>query len=294
MDNILAWGTNVVLWFQQFSPALDLPFKAFTFLGEEEFIMFLLPLLYWCFERRVGIRLAVLTLISVYVGSAAKMLANQPRPFEYDSRVQQLVAVAGRGFPSLHTQSTVVIWGYLAAQLRRKWLWALAIILMILVPLSRVYLGVHFPTDLLGGYLIGAALLLLYLRWEPAVEIWLQKKGLIWQIALAVLVPIVLLAPIIGEDDALTAVGTLIGMGVGLALEQRYIRFESDGLWWQRVARLILGLAVVLALRFGLKAAFDGLAPESLFRVIRYVIIGFWITLGAPWTFVKLRWAKGS
>jgi membrane-associated phospholipid phosphatase len=255
----------VVLWLQQFSPALDLPFQAFTFLGEEEFIIFLLPLLYWCFERRVGLRLAALTLLSIYVNALAKTLANQPRPFEYDSRIKQLVAVTSRGFPSGHTQSAVVIWGYLAVQLRRRWAWILAGVLMILIPLSRLYLGVHFPTDLLGGYVIGALLLWLYLWLEPQVESWLGKQSLLWQLALAVAAPLLLfLLPMANDQDALTAAATMLGMGVGVALERRYVGFEAAGLWRQRVARLILGLAVVLALRYGLKAAFSSLSPDSL------------------------------
>ena len=59
MQSILDWGANVVLWFQQFHPVLDLPFKGFTLLGEEEFFMLMLPLVYWCLDRRTGARLAV-------------------------------------------------------------------------------------------------------------------------------------------------------------------------------------------------------------------------------------------
>jgi membrane-associated phospholipid phosphatase len=293
MDNILAWGVNVVLWLQQFSPALDLPFKALTFPGEEEFIMVFLPLLYWCFERRIGLRLAALTLLSIYANSIIKLWANQPRPFEVDSRVKQLGAEVSRGFPSGHTQNAVVMWGYLALQLRRRWMWILAAALMILTPLSRLYLGVHFPTDLLGGYLIGALLLWLFCRFEPQVESWLGRQSLLAQLALAVVAPIALtLLPLANNQDALTAAATVLGMGVGLALERRYIRFAVAGSLWQRAARFLLGMAIALALRFGLKAAFEGVEPESAFRVLRYTLIGLWVTLGAPWAFVRLRLSR--
>ncbi|MBM4457395.1 MAG: phosphatase PAP2 family protein [Chloroflexi bacterium] len=292
MQTILDWGANVVLWFQQFHPVLDLPFKGFTLLGEEEFFMLLLPLIYWCLDRRTGARLAVVFLFSAWSNAVAKVLAAQPRPFQYDSRVLQLFDVTGGGLPSGHTQNTVVIWGYLAAQFRRPWLWIVAAALMILVPLSRIYLGLHFPTDLLGGYILGAGLLLIYLKLEPMVEAWLARRRLAWQIGLAVLVPALLLLIFPTSDEsAVTGAAMLLGMGIGIALERRWVRFEAAGSWPKQALRLALGVAVLFALRFGLKAAFDGLDPEPVFRFVRYSTIGLFAALIAPWAFVRMRLA---
>jgi membrane-associated phospholipid phosphatase len=292
MQSILDWGVNVVLWFQQFHPVLDLPFKGFTLLGEEEFFMLLLPLVYWCLDRRTGARLAVVFLFSAWSNAVAKVLAAQPRPFQYDSRVLQLFDVTGGGLPSGHTQNTVVIWGYLAAQFRRPWLWIVAAALMIFVPLSRIYLGLHFPTDLLGGYILGAGLLLIYLKLEPVVEAWLARRRLAWQIGLAVLVPALLLLIFPTSDEsAVTGAAMLLGMGVGIPLERRRVGFEAAGPWPKRLLRLALGVAVLFALRFGLKAAFDGLDPEPVFRFVRYSIIGLFAALIAPWAFVRMRLA---
>ena len=291
MDGILQWGVKVILWFQQLSPSLDLPFKVFSYLGEEEFFMLLLPLLYWCLERRTAIRLTVLFLISTYVNAAAKVLAAQPRPFQYDPRVRQLYPAEGQGFPSGHTQSSVVVWGYLASQFPRTWLRAIAVLLIVLIPLSRVYLGVHFPTDLLGGYVIGALLLWLYLRLEPGAEAALVKRGLYWQLAAVIALALLMLLFPFGKQDEVTAAGTLMGMGIGFALERRWVQFDPGGLWWKRALRLALGVAVLFGLRFGLKAAFDGLEPAVIFRFVRYAAIGLWGGLGAPWAFVRLRLA---
>ncbi len=52
MDGILDWGVEVILWLQQFSPTLDLPSKALTWLGDEEFFMLLLPLV--CADRTLA------------------------------------------------------------------------------------------------------------------------------------------------------------------------------------------------------------------------------------------------
>lgn len=284
-----------MLWFQRFSPALDLPFKAFTMLGEEPLLMLLLPLIYWCVDRRTGVRLTFLVLISAYVNALAKVLAGQPRPFEYDLRVRQLYEASGGGLPSGHTQGAVVLWGYLAARFRKRWLVVLCGLLMILIPLSRIYLGVHFPTDLLGGYLLGALLLGLFIWLESDVGEWLGRQGLVWQLVAALALPAVLLMFLPAEDDlAVSATATVMGMSIGFVLEPRWVSFQTGGVWWRRALRFALGAAALLALRFGLKAVFSGLEPALVLRFVRYALLGIVGALGAPWAFVKLGLAESA
>ncbi len=295
MQGILEGSIPIILWLQQFSPALDAPFKAITFLGEMDFFLVFLPLLYWCLNRRLGARMSILIPLSGYFGAMAKVMLNQPRPFELDPRVRALVVQTDRGFPSVHTQTSVVTWGYLAAVLRRGWLWAVAGLLMVLVPLSRLYLGVHFPTDLLGGYVIGAALLLLFLRWGPAAESWLGERGLAWQLGTAFVLPGLLLLLLPGADEtAVVCAALLVGAGAGFALERRWVGFETDGAWEQRALRLLLGGAVLIGLRFGLKAAFSGLQPVTTFDFVRYAVMGVWYGAGAPWVVVRLGLARSN
>jgi len=291
MESILDWGINVILWFQQFSPTLDLPFKVLTFMGEEEFFLLLLPFVYWCLDRRFGARLAILFLFSAYLNATAKVLAGQPRPFAYDVRVRQLAEAVGGGLPSGHTQNAVAVLGYLAATFQRAWLWVVAGLLMVFIPLSRIYLGVHFPTDLLGGYLIGAALLLFYLWLEPATEAWFRKKSLSWQLGGALAVPLLPMLVLLTEDSV-TAGAVLMGMGVGFVLERRWVGFESGGVWWKQVLRLLLGVAVLFGLWMGLRLASASAEPALLFRFVRYGLVGLWSGLGAPWAFVRLRLAE--
>jgi membrane-associated phospholipid phosphatase len=292
-EDILDWGIEVVLGFQQFSPALDLSFKSLTFLGNLEFFLLFMPLIYWCIDRRMGARLLVLFLISAYVNTIAKVMSDQPRPFQYDSRVRPLVHAGGGGLPSGHTQGAVVVWGYLASQIRSGKFWIIAGFLMIAVPISRLYLGVHFPTDLLGGYCLGAVLLILYLRFAPNVEAWLVAKGVIWQTAVAVILPILMiLASPQGSRYALSACGALLGFLPGITLERRWIRFRSGGSFLKRSLRLIVGLIILLGIWLGFKLAFSGLEPLSLFRVVRYASVGLWVALGAPWLFRRLRLAE--
>jgi membrane-associated phospholipid phosphatase len=291
--SILDWGVQVVLWFQQFSPALDLPFKALTFLGDETFYLMFMPLFYWCVDRRAGSRLFFLLLFSAYVNSIAKVLADQPRPFAYDQRVQSIVHAGGGGMPSGHTQNAVVIWGFLAAWSGKTISWLIAGFLMVGIPLSRVYLGVHFPTDLFGGYLLGGLILLLFLWLSARIEIWLVEKDFVWQLLISLFGPLILIWPNpAGNTYALSMVSVLMGVCTGFALERRFVRFFCQSVWWKRVLRYLLGIIVLFGLWGGLKVAFGGMEPAALFRFMRYALAGLWGGVGAPWIFVKLRLAE--
>lgn len=295
MESILHWGAEVILRLQQLSPEWDLPFIVLTHMGGEPFFLVLIPMLYWCLDRRTGARLSLLFLLSAYANAAAKILASQPRPFEYNPQVRKLVEATGGGLPSGHTQNSVAFWGYLASAYRRPWLWVVAVALMVLVPLSRVYLGVHFPTDLLGGYLLGAVLLILYLSLEPVAEKWLTGKGLGWHMGLAVLVPVALaLIYPGGEKHGISACGMLLGMAVGFVLERRWVSFDSGGVGSKRVLRFVLGQVFLFGLSLGLKPLFSGYEPEPLYRFLRYSVVGLWGGLGAPWMFVRLGLADRS
>ena len=141
-----------------------------------------------------------------------------------------MFSAGGGGFPSGHTQSAVIVWGFLGARYRNIWMWGIALVLIVCIPLSRIYLGVHFPTDLLGGYVLGALLLVLYLRLEGRVGTWLEKKGFVWQTGVAIVIPLLLLSAFPqGGKHIIEACATLTGVGVGAALEQRWINSTRGG-----------------------------------------------------------------
>jgi membrane-associated phospholipid phosphatase len=312
MNPWLNLEVDLILRLRQVLPGLVGLFEGLTFLGNEMFYLLFLPLVYWSFDRGAGARLTILFLVSAAANAMAKALFDMPRPFTYApervrglfdmelAEAQERYEATGNGFPSGHTQNTLAIWGYLASQAHRlkakglgaahALLLALAILLIVLVPLSRVYLAVHFPRDLAGGYILGAVLLLLFLRFEPAITARLVALGLPWQIGIAVAVPA--LAMILYPHEAtVTSGATLLGMGVGFALERRWLGFEAEGPAWRRALRYPLGIVGMLILYTGLKAVFAGLEPVLVWRFTRYALMGLWGSLGAPWVFVKLRLA---
>ena len=319
MQPVLDFGVRLIVALQGLGSWLVLPMKFFSFLGTEEFIMLVLPILYWCVDTSLGIRVAVILMLSSDLNGALKLAFHGTRPYWYSPNVHGLAAETSFGVPSNHAQSATIIWGILAAYLRKWWAWLVAIFLIILVGLSRLYLGVHFPHDVLLGWLIGGLLLWLTLRfWDP-VTAWAKKQGTGRQILAAFLASLVLLLlPLIpfvwlktthwqppqewaafatqafSLEVPVTSAGTFFGLMAGLVWITRQGGFQTKGLWWQLVLRYILGVAGVLIIRYGLKFVFpDGETVLAyFFRYLRYTLIGFWVTGGALWVFIRLRLAE--
>ncbi len=284
---MLEWGLSVIVTLQRLSPALDLPFTLLTLLGDQVFFLLFLPFVYWCLDRRLGSRLTVLVLLSAYLNMVAKALAGQPRPAELAPGIALISEATYGGFPSGHTQNSVVLWGYLGVQVRRRWLWVIVALMLVLIPLSRVYLGVHFPTDLLGGYAIGAALLMLATAFVPRLQAWLHGLTLTWQLVLAAVVPL-LLAFAFATEEGIAASATLMGMSVGFALEPRWVGFCPSRRWRERALGYLIGVTVLGAVWFGLRLAFAAIGPPAPLRFVRYALIGVWGALGAPWVLTRV------
>jgi len=295
MDAVLQWGVNLIVTIQQIhGPTLDSLFRIITFVGDENFYLLFLPLLLWCVDFRMGARLAILFLLSSYLNICLKDLFQQPRPFDINPNVG-LSPEEGYGLPSYHAQSALIVWGGLSVWAHKRWLWITGIVLIILVGFSRIYLGVHFPTDILAGWMLGVVLLGIYLALAARLEKRLVNFNL-WVQILVALVPPVALMLIHPVKDVASATGTLAGFGVGLALTHRYVSFDIRGTWWQRTLRFLVGSLIVFALYLGLKVVFpgEGSAVYLPFRFVHYGLIGIWISLGAPWLFRPLRLASSS
>jgi hypothetical protein len=193
--------------------------------------------------------------------------------------------------------------------------------LIIFIGFSRIYLGVHFPQDVLFGWVLGALTLWIFLALWSRVSAWVSSRTLTQQLLLSLVIPAALLAVngtlanahrgyIIpaewmenampaGEpfpapysmDGTIASAGTLLGFGVGLALLQRAGGYGPSGPVWKRALCLALGLAGILALYLGLKAVFpadESIAASSL-RLLRYAMLGLWVSAGAPGLFKGLH-----
>lgn len=291
--DMLRWGLDLIIAIQHYrGPWQDAFFRAVTFMGEEYFVLLVAPFVYWCLDKRLGVRMAFLFLVSSYLNAGMKDIFMQPRPFDLDPSVK-LWEVTGYGLPSGHAQTALLVCGAVAAwqtsPQRRRWAAIVAAGLAFLIGFSRIYLGVHFPTDVLTGWTIGLILLAGWLRWQQRLEEWLLGLTLQRQAVMALGVPLALIL-VYPVADNVSALATALGIALGLALAIRYVDIRADGPWPRRLLRFALGIAVALLIYAGLKAVFpaEGAPPYLHFRFVRYVLLGLWVSVGAPWLFWRL------
>ena len=261
LESLVPWGSEVIAWVQAHSfPALDAVSRFFTVLGYEELYLLLLPLVYWCLSREIGIGLGYLSMLSAWLNSAVKYVFAVPRPSGPGIEMKAPRPEPSPSFPSGHAQNAVANWGYLAVRFRRRALWVAAGLLILGIGLSRIVLGVHFPQDILGGWLIGLALLAAFAALEPHVRHWAGEQRTLGKVLLALGVPALLLLvhPADSEglypaEGAVTPAAALAGLGIGVIMERAWVRFRVDGAWWKRVLRYLLGATIVAGLWAGPK-----------------------------------------
>ncbi len=309
----LGWGLDIILWFQSWrTPLIEVIGRLFHYAGSEEFYLTILPLIYWCADASFGRRFGPLFLISLWSNAWLKAWWQRPRPFMMSSqvRVPSGVEETSYGLPSGHAQGSTVLWGGIALEVKRRWALIVVVVYILLMAISRMVVGVHYPQDVLGGLLIGLIVLGLYIWLEPKISRWVKGQSLWTQIGLVVAAAALMLVihpglfpassppwlaqPVPYDEQvggSVTPAASLLGLGIGFALEVRYSRFDARGVWWKRVLRFLLGLVGILALRFGLKELFDGWEPVLVFRLIRYSLIGLWAGFAAPWLFVTTKLA---
>lgn len=280
------WGIAFILWVQSLNPSFDPLFQTVNFLQTEEFFLIALPIVWWCINKRVGASLAILFLSSDYLVRLLKGITAVTRPYDADTHIRVLDPQADLSFPSAGAMDTLTFWGYLATQFVRRAFWVLAITLVLLLGFTRVYLGAHYPSDVVASILIGAVILVVFLRGRIVERILCNSSAVLWVLAIAW--PIVL-AVIRLNNETATVLGAMLGFSIGLLLEARYVRFDPHTDLWKQGAKLILGLAIGMALRLAIKPI---LPAGDIFTMARYAVIGLWMGAGAPWLFCLTHLAK--
>ena len=293
MDAIFQWGLNFIIMIQQIdTPLLDSFFRAITSLGDELFYLLLFSCLLWCVDFYLGIRVGIIFLLSVYVNTGVKEIFQQPRPFDILPEIQKVHA-SGYGFPSGHAQSSLVVWGSIAYWKKQIWIRNLSVLLILLIGFSRIYLGVHFPTDILGGWLFGGLILCLSYFIFLKIKLDFIQGNMILKIIGITLFPVILLQ-IQSSPDVISSVAALTGVGYGLLLFHSLIGGIQPGNWLQRLFSFLVGVIGIGILYLGLKLILpsEGQLFYQLSRFFRYLLLGVWISFGAPWLFIRMGLAR--
>jgi len=319
MDELYRLSLALTIWLQETYPHLVGVMALITSLGEELFYLAALPAVYWSIDKRLGRQLGYIFLLSAATNNIAKSLFRQPRPFWLDPSVR-LRDAESYGLPSGHTQHATSVYLLLAFWARRGWMWLLAFVLILLMSLSRLYLGVHFIQDVIGGFVLGLVVLGLFLFWQQAFAERFSRRILGRRLLIMIVIPAALALAYVAallllgaphldvpwaefvpaaertaHEDVVSTVAGLLGFGVGMILESSRVRFRSDGPVWQRVVRYALGIAVALGI-WSLRAVLPA-DPEWLalpLRFLRYLLLLLWVTYFGPWVFVKLRLAAAD
>ena len=318
METVLQWGLDCIRAIQSCAnQPLTGVMRIVTGLGSAPCYAIVLVFLYWCIDEKKGVRLGLALLVSAWINISLKFLLDQPRPFfeAYDPALAMIPERLG-GFPSGHAQNSFVLWIIIASWGTKKWLYGIAAFVCLLVSFSRVYLGVHFPTDILGGWILGAVILCGYFfivkhfdaqagegtrkTFAPA-ELFARGGFRAEVIAGAAMSFIMILYR--PAEEVMIPGALLLGMAAGYSLNRRYIGFKSAGTAGKsRYAKCLVLFFRCLAGIAGMVlifATFKKIIPNNrsadyfvLLYFFRFVTLALWVYAGAPWLFGVLRLAE--
>jgi hypothetical protein len=205
------------------------------------------------------------------------------------------------GFPSGHAQISLTLWIIIASWGKKKRYYCAAILISLLAGFSRVYLGVHFPTDLFGGWLLGALVLAGYFLLGDRLEAALARGGLRFQMISAASAAFIMILYRV-SPELLMPGAVILGMGTGWGLTNHYLHFSAAKVFERRgrikfltlLVRFLLGITgtAVLFVLLGKIEPENDSAYYQMFYFLRFAILGFWVYTGAPWLFQRIGLAE--
>jgi membrane-associated phospholipid phosphatase len=263
---------------------------ALSWLGYPTFIMFFVVLGYWSWNKSLFFRMLLLAAFSAVLNGYLKDLIQDPRP-PLAQRLDDLVGDS-YGFPSGHAQMAVVIWLWLAYALRRRWAWLACSLIALGVCASRVYLGAHYPTQVLGGAAIGAVTLAVFVRIKDRK--WFWQVDLLASLAVTLGFAVVALSSwphhSMAPDYVPQLAGWTLGALLGLHAETRLFDIVPARRWSRRALAVIVGATAFFLLQRGLKLAGDWLQwPPLWWNGVKGLASGFFVTLPMPWLLARLK-----
>lgn len=302
---------EILKWFEGIrNPVCDAIFSFFTMLGEETAFILIGLIFYWCISKKQGYYLLSIGLIGTVLNQFLKLIFRVPRPWVKDESFKIVESAreqaTGYSFPSGHTQNSVGIFGGIALWNKNKFVKISAIIICVMVPLSRLYLGVHTPLDV--GVSIILSLVLIFLLYPIIRKTTAEVKTmrivfLIMTIFSAAYLCFVSFYKFPAEVDvenlthgtetAYKMFGVIVGLWLSFEIDNKYLNFKTDGKWWVRILKLTVGLIPILVIKSVLKTPlYTIVGNEFLADGIRYFLIA--IMAGFVWPMTFKYWNRLS
>lgn len=284
------------------NPVLDAVFGIVTHLGEELLFIVVAMILLWCVDKFEAYFMLFTGFLGTQINQLLKVTFRIERPWVKDPNfhaVESAIPEAtGYSFPSGHTQSAAGTFGAIGLWSKKNWLRIVCFALILLVAFSRMYLGVHTPLDV-GVSLLVAAVLLAVL-YPVMKKIGGNPKGmriLLWVLvaisaAQAIYMTVTLFGAteeelISGLKNAYKMLGAVAGMVVVYELDERFIHYPTNAVWWAQILKVVLGLGLTLGVKELCYAVFSFIEWEPLSRVFSYFFMVLFA--GAVWP-LTFRW----
>ncbi len=288
------------------TPVLDAFFSVITYFGHELLFIILVLLMYWCVDKRGGYYLLIVGLFGTILNQTLKMMFRVPRPWVLDPTFTIVEsareAATGYSFPSGHTQCAVGAWGCMALWEKRRAVKLVSLLPLILVPISRMYLGVHTPLDVGVSFVL--ALLLVFAVYPLVLQS--ENRPALLTLALSVvflagtanllylsLYPFPAdLDPVLYADayaNGWKLTGAALGMVFVMLFDTKYLHFETKAPWYAQVLKVALGVAAVLAVKELFKAPLREILPDNFADGVRYFLVA--VMAGGVWPMTFSRFA---
>ena len=284
----MEWEAGLIEWLQANLSGFGALVKLLAFFGSEMGLLMLVLIVMFCWKKEAGQRLAlVVSSLNTWL-PMIKSVVLRPRPYmQYPDRIRaealvekgaaaQDVAAQGYSFPSMHSASIPALYFTLANQAKKEWLRILAAVMTVLVGVSRVVAGMHYPTDVMAGWLLGFAVIGVF----SLLDRYVQEERLFHLILIVSALPGLFY---VRTNDYFTSLGCLIGAAAAIHFERKYIKYQETRRVSAMILRMVGAIFVFFAVNTLLKLPFDraflaGTGLDSLLvRTARYAIILFLI-----------------
>ena len=270
------------------NPILDAIVSFITIFGEETIFMAICMIIFWCINKWQGYYLLLTGFAGTVINQTLKMTFKVPRPWVKDPNFTIVEsareAASGYSFPSGHTQSSVGMFGGIARANKNKAVRIICVLMCLLVPFSRLYLGVHTPLDV--GVSVIFALALIFIGYPLFQRAQTSPKTMYLILSvLTLMVGGALLYFIFGNhepsenlDSAIkngcTLLGCIIGLWVVYSVDYFKINFTVKAVWWAQILKAVGGIALVLCVKEGLRTPLELIFVNPLVaRAVRYFLI---------------------
>ena len=280
------WEVQLMEWLQaHMGPAAVEVISAFSALGEELLLILILGMVYWGISKKKGRTIGLGVLLALVAGASIKNIFLRRRPYFDNPGIQALrpvekgadlydISAQGYSFPSMHSANAATAYGGIAYQVRKRWMTILAGVFILMTGISRVCVGVHYPTDVLAGWCIGLAAVFL----APWLEKKIRDRRLLYAVFLLTAVPGFFFCR---TEDFFTSAGLLAGFLAGSLFEETFVRFENTDHKVRILLRVLGGTAIYVGLNTLLKLPFPkeflegGSYAALMVRFVRYMVIAF-------------------